>query len=69
MILMGIWKIDAFRDYRRMHWRNGEKDNRVRKSLQTDTATYPAIHQIVPTLFPNDSSATMDASNALPFGK
>lgn len=64
MVLIAIWKMEILRDYRRMYFKNGEDEKQICK--QSDV--YPPVHQIVPTLFPNDISASSNTANALPFG-
>ncbi|XP_055323488.1 uncharacterized protein LOC129578648 isoform X2 [Sitodiplosis mosellana] len=66
MVLAAIWKMDVLRDYRRMYWNSGDDEKQICKS--SDVAMYPAVHQTVPTLFPNDLSApNISTANALPF--
>lgn len=70
VVLLCIWKMDAFRDYRRsVYWRSSDDGKRICKPLQNGAAAFPARHQIVPTLFPSDSSAAGDPSSTLPFGR
>lgn len=67
MVLAAIWKMDVLRDYRRMYWKNGDDKKQICKP--SDVSMYPSVHQTVPTLFPNDLSASNNTiTNALPFG-
>lgn len=67
MVLAAIWKMDVLRDYRRMYWKNGDDEKQICKP--SDVSMYPPVHQTVPTLFPNDLSASNNTTtNALPFG-
>lgn len=66
IILTGIWKMEVLRDYRRMYWKNGDDEKQICKP--SDMSMYPPVHQIVPTLFPNDVNTLNSTSNALPFG-
>lgn len=52
--------MEILRDYRRMYFKNGEDEKQICKQ--------PPVHQSVPTLFPNDISASSNTANALPFG-
>lgn len=67
LILVSIWKMDIFRDYRRMYWKNSSDDEK-QICKPSDMSMYPPVHQIVPTLFPNELSASNNTTNALPFG-
>lgn len=60
MVLITIWKMEILRDYRRMYFKSGEDEKQICKQ--------PPVHQSVPTLFPNDISASTNTANALPFG-
>lgn len=64
VVLVGIWKMDILRNYRRMYFKSGEDE----KHICISSDMYPPVHQIVPTLFPNDLSASNNIANALPFG-
>lgn len=64
VVLVGIWKMDVLRNYRRMYFKSGEDE----KQICISSDMYPPVHQIVPTLFPNDLSASNNIGNALPFG-
>lgn len=66
LILAAIWKMEILRDYRRMYWKNNDDEKQICKP--SDISMYPPVHQIVPTLFPNDLSTANNATNALPFG-
>lgn len=59
--------MDILRDYHRMYW-GGNADDEKQICKQTNVSMYPPIHQIVPTLFPNDLNASHDLTNAIPFG-
>lgn len=67
LVLCAIWKMEILRDYRRMYWRNNGNDEKQTCIKSSDISMYPPVHQIVPTLFPNDLS-TNTTTNALPFG-
>lgn len=68
MMLVGIWKMDLLKDYRRMYWKNPNDEKQICKTFNNDVSMYPSAHQSVPTLFPHDLSPPNDTSNTLPFG-
>lgn len=65
LILVGIWKMDVLRDYRRTYWRSRDDEKQICKSSDM----YPPVHLAVPTLFPIDLSTASSTANALPFGR
>lgn len=67
LVLVLIWKMDMLRDYRRMYW-GGHADDEKQICKPTNTSMYPPVHQIVPTLFPNDLTTSNNLTNAIPFG-
>lgn len=58
--------MDILRDYHRMYWGNTDDEKQICKP--TNVSMYPPVHQIVPTLFPNDLTTSNNLTNAIPFG-
>lgn len=67
LVLVLICKMDLLRDYRRMYW-GGNSDDIKQICKPTNGSMYPPVHQIVPTLFPNDLTTSNNLTNAIPFG-
>lgn len=67
LVLVVICKMDVLRDYRRMYW-GGNTDDEKQICKPTNVPIYPPVHQIVPTLFPNDLTSSNNLTNAIPFG-
>ncbi|XP_035918871.1 uncharacterized protein LOC118517114 [Anopheles stephensi] len=55
-VLYMIWKIDIFKDYRRIsrssHNNNVDDDKNELKKKEFDISMFPSPHQVVPTFFP-----------------
>ncbi|XP_050077124.1 uncharacterized protein LOC126564199 [Anopheles maculipalpis] len=55
-VLYMIWKIDVFKDYRRIsrssHNTNVDDDKNELKKKEFDISMFPSPHQVVPTFFP-----------------
>ncbi|KAJ6642788.1 hypothetical protein Bhyg_07742 [Pseudolycoriella hygida] len=50
-ILYSIWRIDIFREYRRMHSKNDDLQDILKHKSELDISMYPIPHQPYPTLF------------------
>lgn len=52
-----------------MNWKNSEDQSQICKQSEIDISMFPSPHQIVPTLFPNDTAYSAPNKTDLPFGK
>lgn len=52
-VLYSIWKIDFFKDYRRMSAQPEDKTHIYSKDSDYDISMFPSPHQDVPKFFPN----------------
>lgn len=69
MVLVGIYKTEILKDYRRMYWKSGDDEKEICKStIDLNISMYPASQIVFPTLFPSDLPTTQHTTNALPFG-
>jgi hypothetical protein len=50
-VLYGIWRIDIFREYRRMYNKNDDNQDILKDQSEMDISMYPIPHQPYPTLF------------------
>lgn len=50
-VLYSIWRIDIFREYRRMHSRSDDQQDILKSKSELDISMYPIPHQPYPTLF------------------
>ncbi|XP_037046433.1 uncharacterized protein LOC119081536 [Bradysia coprophila] len=50
-VLYSIWRIDIFREYRRMHNRSDDQQDILKSKSELDISMYPIPHQPYPTLF------------------
>lgn len=73
LVLVAIWKMEIFQDYRRMSWKHSDDQRHIYKNnVDIDISMFPSPHQIVPSLFPGDAGQNRYAGEALhtglPFG-
>lgn len=79
-VLYSIWKIDFFKDYRRiskMHRDQPDDDRNELKKKEFDISMFPSPHQIVPSFFPtgdpygerNDGQYAYDNATMNPFAE
>lgn len=73
LVLVAIWKMEVFQDYRRMSWKHSDDQQHIYKNhMDIDISMFPSPHQIVPSLFPGDANtvyARESGRTGLPFGE
>lgn len=50
-VLYSIWRIDIFREYRRMYTKSDDQQDILKEKSELDISMYPIPHQPYPTLF------------------
>lgn len=50
-VLYSIWRIDIFREYRRMYTKSDDQQDILKSKSELDVSMYPTPHQPYPTLF------------------